>query len=114
MKNKYSTAILFTPLLLLMTGCFAPKGIIYTKVRQPLALPPERESTSIATKECFVSLTQLQEPITRVNLSVMWSQKVVRDAAEKAGISELYYCDLETLSILKDCYKRQRIYFYGN
>lgn len=114
MKISKHTALILIPALLLTGGCIAPKGIIYTKVRQPIALPPDSESTPIATKECFVSLTQLKEPISRINLSVMWSNKVVQDVAEEAGITELYYCDLETLSILLGCYKRQRIYFYGN
>jgi hypothetical protein len=114
MKIITITTLLMFPALLLMSGCFAPKGIIYTNIRQPLTLPPESEGSPVATKRCFVSFTQLKEPISRMNLSVMWSNKVVREAAEKADISELYYSDLETLSIFMGCYKRQRIYIYGN
>ena len=114
MKNINITSLLLSPVLLLMAGCFAPQGLIYTKIRQPLEIPPESESTPVATKECFTSLTQLKEPISGLSLSVMWSNRVVKEAAERASISELYYCDLETLSIFLGCYKRQRIYFYGN
>ncbi len=100
--------------MLLLGGCFAPRGLLYTRIREPLMLPPERQGAPVADKQCHVSLTQLKEPVTRINLSVMWSQRVVQEELERAGMSEVYYCDLETLSVLLNSYVRRRIVFYGN
>jgi hypothetical protein len=110
-KNK---AAVLLPIILLCAGCFAPKGRIFTKIREPLALPAERTGSPVATKKFSVGLTRLKEPITRINLSVMWSKNVVREEAEKAGVSEICYSDLETLSVFFDSYLRKRIIFYGN
>lgn len=115
MRNFYTYSPLFLlSSLLLSGGCFTPKGLLYTRIREPLSLPSERIECRKADKNCYVSLTQLKEPVTHLNLSVMWSNKVVQDAAESAGISEIYYADIETISIFLDSYKRRRIYFYGN
>jgi len=99
---------------MLLCGCFAPKGIIYTRIKQPLALPSNRNKRRITDKSCYVSLTRLKEPVTRLNLSVMWSNDAIREAAEKAGITEIYYADIETLSFILDSYLRRRVIFYGN
>ncbi|MDA3926638.1 MAG: hypothetical protein PF904_18280 [Kiritimatiellae bacterium] len=56
----------------------------------------------------------MKEPVTRLNLSVMWSNKAVKEVAQKAGITEIYYADLETLSIFLGTYQRRRVIFYGN
>jgi hypothetical protein len=98
---------------MLLCGCFAPKGIIYTRIKQPLALPSNRNKRRITDKSCYVSLTRLKEPVTRFNLSVMWSNDAIREAAEKAGITEIYYADIETLSFILDSYLRRRVIFYG-
>lgn len=95
-------------------GCLAPKGLLYTRIREPLSLPVERKGSPVATKECYVSLTRLKEPVTRINLSVMWSQQIIQEEMRKAGMSEIYYSDLDTLSIFLDSYVRRRVVFYGN
>ena|GEM_PF-1632544 len=114
MRRSTIEAALFSLLLLHLTsGCFAPKGIIYTRIREPLALPAERIGAPVADKECYVSLTRLKEPVTRINLSVMWSNNIVKEEVAKAGMTEIYYSDIETLSVLSDSYVRKRIIFYG-
>jgi len=37
----------------------------------------------------------------------------VADALKRAGMSEVRYADLETLSILNSTYERRRLVFYG-
>ncbi|MDD2597815.1 MAG: TRL domain-containing protein [Kiritimatiellae bacterium] len=116
MKKKHTALIMLFAVVtsLLQAGCLAPQGIIYTRVTQPHSLPSYHHACPLATKRCYVSLTQLKEPVTRMNLSVMWSNSEVRKAARAAGIQEIYYTDIETLSILMGTYKRNRIIFYGN
>ncbi len=115
MKEKTALRILLPALAasLLQSGCLAPQGILFTRVTEPLALPSNRKECPLADKKCYVSLTQLKEPVTRINLSVMWSNNVVREAAHAAGMNEIYYTDLETLSIFMGTYKRQRVIFHG-
>lgn len=115
MKVKNTSLIILAAVMtgLLQSGCFGPQGLLFTRVKKPHALPANRRECPVATKQCYVSLTRLKEPVTRMNLSVMWSDKAVKEAADAAGITEIYYTDLETLSILLGTYKRNRVIFYG-
>jgi len=113
-KNALRILLPAAAATLLLSGCLAPQGLLYTRITQPLALPSNRKECPQAVKRCHVSLTQLKEPVTRINLSVMWSNNAVKEAAHAAGITEIYYMDLETLAIFMSTYKRQRVIFYGN
>jgi len=99
---------------MLVSGCFSPTGLLYTRVTQPLSLPSHRKDCPAALKRCHVSLTQLKEPVSRLSLSVMWSNNAVKEAAQEAGITEIYYADLETLSFVLGTYQRRRVFFYGD
>jgi hypothetical protein len=59
-------------------------------------------------------VTQIKEPFTRANLSVLWTDRDVSEALRHAGISEIRYADLETLSVLNGIYARRRLIFYGD
>jgi hypothetical protein len=52
--------------------------------------------------------------VSGVNFSVMWADQAITEAAEKAGIREVRYADLQTLSVLNDTYVRRRLLFYGD
>jgi len=92
------------------TGCFAPRGYLFTYRIEPYALP---NGARRADKRCTVNLTQIKEPFSHARLSVIWTDRAVIDAAEKAGIRELRYADLQTLSIFNDTYLRRRLLLYG-
>jgi hypothetical protein len=94
------------------SGCFSPDGILITRTTAPYELPTDRTVLK-ATKSCSVDITQLREPVTQAHLSVVWTSRVVVDAASRAGISDIRYADLQTFSVLNGVYKRQRLVFYG-
>lgn len=98
--------------LLLGSGCSTPRGFLFTRATVPYALPYETAGR-VASKSCRVDVTQIKEPFSRVSLSVMWTSRAVADAMEKAGMTELRYADLQTVSILNSVYERRRLIFYG-
>lgn len=105
-------AAALTLLLLGTCGCFTPRGYLFTRATAPYFLPYEN-TVSRASKSCVVDITQLKEPFTRANLSVIWTDRAVTDAMAKAGMTEVRYADLQTLSILNSVYERRRLIFYG-
>lgn len=94
-------------------GCSSPRGILYTRTTEPFFLP-QRPRAATGGKSCRIDITQLKEPISRANLSVVWTSQAVAAAAARAGVSELRYADIETLSLLNGIYARRRLVFYGD
>ena len=99
--------------LLACSGCFAPRGLLVTSNTVPYTLPVEGAARR-GTRQCTVDITQIKEPLSRANLSVLWTNRGVRDAAKRAGMTELHYADIETLSFLNGVYARRRLIFHGN
>ncbi len=93
-------------------GCFSPRGVLFTYTTMPYELPTD-QTVRGASKRCVVDITQIKEPFTRAGLSVMWTSQAVMEAAGRAGMTELRYADLQTLSIANGTYLRQRLIFYG-
>jgi hypothetical protein len=102
------------PCVLMMgaCGCVAPRGLLFTCTTAPYAFPYETVA-HVGSKSCEVDVTQLKEPFTQAQLSVMWSNRAVADAMERSGMTEIRYADLQTLSILDSAYERRRLIFYG-
>ena len=98
--------------LLNATGCLAPSGYIVTYTTLPYELPSDPFPRR-ASKSCFVDITQLKEPFSRANFTVIWTSRAVLDAAARANMTELRYADLQTLSVMNGTYKRQRLVLYG-
>jgi len=111
MATKFKTGLLCT-LLLGMCGCFSPRGYLFTYTQVPYALPYETVGR-VGTRSCRVDITQLKEPFSRANLSVMWSNRIVAEAMKRAGMTEIRYADVQTLSVLNSVYERRRLIFYG-
>ncbi len=103
---------LFCTLLLGACGCFAPRGYLFTHSTVPYTLPYEK-TVRAGTKSCRVDITQIKEPFSRANLSVMWSDRAVAEAMKQAGMAELRYADLQKFSVLNGIYERRRLIFYG-
>jgi len=95
------------------TGCFAPRGYLFTYRIEPYALP-NGVPAQRGDKRCAVNITQLKEPFSHARLSVVWTDRAVVEAAERAGIQELRYADLQTLSVFNETYLRRRLLFYGD
>ncbi len=104
--------VLACALMLGTCGCFAPQGYLFTNTTVPYAVPGET-SVRVGTKSCHVNITQIKEPFSRLNLSVMWSDRAVAEAMSKAGMTDLHYADVQTLSVMNKVYERRRLVFYG-
>ncbi len=98
--------------LLALSGCFTPHGGLLTSTTEPYYLP-HQSGARWGSKSCVVDITQLKEPFSGAPISVLWTSQAVAEAAEQAGISELRYADLRTLSLFNETYVRRSLVFYG-
>ena len=99
--------------LTLCAGCLEPHGLLFTRKTVPYSLP-EQSSVQVGMKSCHVDTTQLKEPFTRANLSVLWTHRAVAEAVRLADMKEIRYADIETLSVLNGLYARRRLILYGD
>ncbi len=112
MATELRAGLLCTLLLVACSGCFAPRGYLFTHTTMPYTLPYEK-TVRTGTKSCSVDITRIKEPFSRANLSVMWTNRAVAEAMKRADMTELSYADLKKLSILNGMYERRRLIFYG-
>jgi hypothetical protein len=78
---------------LLIPGCAT--GLIYTHTWQPLTL--DMRGTNIASTGGAGDIKHIQFHA----LGVAWDSAAIGDIAKKYGINELYFADIETLSVLR-------------
>ena len=86
--------------------------VVSTSSTIPYVLPYDHV-VSKASKKCEVDITQLKEPFSHANLSVVWTSRALAEAAARADLTDLRYADIQTLSILNGTYLRRRLVFYG-
>jgi hypothetical protein len=103
--------ILIAVLALAMSGC-AGQGALYTRVITPYSI--DFRSTPIGGKTCRVNEHVLKEPFSGAGISASFTSRIVEEAAHTAGITNLYYADLETLSFLKGVYQRKTLILCGD
>jgi hypothetical protein len=101
----------FLLVALVLTGC-APLGLIYTDTVVPFS--KKFDETPIGTRRCVIDSHQIKEPISGYNIYAEWSFRYILNEAQKAGISDIYYMDKRTLSILFGIYKRESLLIYGD
>lgn len=93
---------------LLLAGC----GLIYSNRVSPYST--KFGGTPVGTKRCVINKHQIKEPVTGYNLYAEWTWSSILDEARKAGITNVYYMDKQTLSILLGIYKRESFIIYGD
>jgi hypothetical protein len=71
-------------------------------------------ATQAGTKRCVINDHQVKEPVTGFSIYSEWTTRYILDEARKAGIQEIYYMDIKTLSILNGVYKRESLFIYGD
>ena len=103
--------ILVTMLSLAMAGC-AGQGILYTKVIEPYSR--DFKNTPTGGKTCRVKEHVLKEPISGAGVSVTLTSRIVKEASCMAGMTNLYYADIETLSVLNGIYQRKTLILCGD
>lgn len=98
-------------IVLVITGCAGP-GLLYTDVITPYSL--DSKGTPVGSRQCTVAEYRLREPVTRFGVSALWSNKAVAEACKEAGISEIYYADRRTFSVLFGSYRKRTLIIYGD
>ena len=98
-------------LSLAMAGC-AGQGILYTKVIEPYS--HDFNNTPTGGKTCRVNEHLFKEPFSGAGFSLSFTSRVVEEASRAAGITNLYYADLETFSVLKGIYVRKTLILCGD
>ena len=97
-------AILTLIAALLVSGCMS--GIIYTHTRQPLTV--DMDSTRVVSTSEAGDIKH----IAIYMASVAWDSAAIGDIARKHGLHELYFADLETLSVLR-IWNQYTVHVYG-
>jgi hypothetical protein len=102
-------AFLFLSAMMVM-GCSA-RGLLYTSTTEPYS--HDFRDTPVGEKCVFINSDRIKEPLTRVSLSGEWDNDKIMRVAREAGITELHYIDIKTLSIVLGIYRRQALILYG-
>ncbi len=95
----------------ILTGC-GTFGIVYSNTVVPYS--QEFKETPVGTKSCIIDDYQLSEPLTRVSVAADWSTNYIFVEAKKAGVKDIHYIDIKTVSILLGIYKHKSLIIYGN
>ena len=103
-KIRFASAAL--ALVLLLAGC--GMGLIYTHTITPLSLDKHR--TPGARKEGIGDIKHLV--LLYGPLSVAWGDDAVGAIAKKNQLQEVYFADLETLSVL-GLWNQYTLHVYG-
>jgi hypothetical protein len=91
-------------LSLLLPGCVF--GLLYTHTREPLVL--NHHATPAAGIEGAKEVTHIQFPY----VGIAWGDASLGSIARENGLEELYYADLEYLSVLT-IWRRYTVHLYG-
>ena len=105
------SALLFAMLSLATAGC-AGRGMLFTRVVTPYST--DFRATPAGSKTCRVSEHILREPVSGADISVLFTLRVLEDAAHAAGMKNLYYADEETLSLMNGIYERKTVILCGD
>jgi len=103
--------VLVAMLSVATAGCVG-QGMLYTRVVSPYS--SDFHNTPAGCKACRVNEHAIKEPFTGANVSVTFTAHIVEEAARTAGMTNLYYADMETLSILNGIYKRKTLIICGD
>ena len=90
---------------LLFSGC------MYVHTIQPLTLNMDRTPVAGAEKEGSLKLITFP-PLSGAYQLVAWDSAAIGDIARKQGMQEVYFADLETLSILR-LWNQYTVHVYG-
>lgn len=103
--------ILVVVMMLITAGCVT-RGIIYSDTIAPYTW--NFKNTPVGTKKCVALSHRIKEPVSGYSLSAEWNSRVLYEEAQKAGISNIYYMDKRTISVLFGIYRRESFILYGD
>ncbi len=90
---------------LLFSGC------VYVHTVQPLTLNMDRTPVAAVEKSGSLKLITFP-PLSGSYQLVAWDSAAIGDIAKKQGMQEVYFADLETLSILR-IWNQYTVHVYG-
>lgn len=100
-------------LALCLAGCSQiSSGRLYTNVIQPYSR--DFNNTPVGSKQCIITDHKIKEPLSSFGVSVEWSKGQIQSAAGEAGIENIAYVDVQTISFLLGIYSRKKLIIYGN
>ena len=99
-----ASSVAVLALALALTGCTA--GILYTHTTVPLTR--DFHPTPAAGGEALNDIKHIQFPY----VGVAWGDISFGDLAKEKGLKELYYADLEYLSVLT-IWRQYTVHLYG-
>ena len=97
-------------LALSLAGC-AAQGLLYSRVTAPATRDFDR--TPVGSKRLVIALHRVQEPVSGYGISAEWETDRVKMAAQRVGITNLYFADMQTFSILRGIYRKRTLIVYG-
>ena len=89
-----------------MIGAGCTAGILYTHTVQPLTI--NHLETPITATEGQNEIKHIQFPY----VGIMWVDTALGDVAREKGLQDLYYADLEILSVLT-IWRQYTVHLYG-
>jgi len=93
-------------LSLVLSGAGCTAGILYTHTVQPLTI--NQRSAPAVGIEGSNDIKHIQLPY----VGVMWGNTALGDIAREKGLQEIYYADLEQLSVLM-IWRQSTVHLYG-
>jgi TRL-like protein family len=102
--GMFARAVAALALVMIGAGCTA--GILYTHTVQPLTI--NHRETPIAGTEGQNEIKHIQIPY----VGIMWGDAALGDIAREKGLRDLYYADLEVLSVLT-IWRQHTVHLYG-
>lgn len=92
--------------IVLLSGCSV--GLVYTHTWQPLTL--DMHDTKVVSTSGAGDVKHLV--LIYPQYSAAWDDAAIGDIAKKHGLNELYYADLEYLSVLR-IWNQYTVHVYG-
>lgn len=110
MTSKY---LISGMLVLCLAGCsMSGPGRLYSNVTLPFS--KDFNNTPKGSKQCILTDHRIKEPASGYGMTVEWSTNQIQAAAREAGIENVYYMDIHTISYVLGIYTRRELIIYGD
>lgn len=90
----------------LLGGC--TQGLLYTHTTTPLTHNFDQTPAGYGNKSGNGSTKQLH-----VQITAKWDTNGIGEIAKKSGITEIYYADIEEISVLGGFWEQDYVHIYG-
>ena len=95
----------------LLSGCIF--GLLYSHTVEPLDINLSATPVYIERAETGESaVSHVNIPLTSIPIDFLWDSNAIGDAMKRNGIEQVYYADLETLSVLR-IWNQYTVHVYG-